>query len=311
MSRDPLWYRLVDDAAVFPPGNTPWPQALAEHRGHRRVGYGEMVGPLLVPALRADEFLAALAAEGAEAVADDPLLVGLIGPVDALVPALALLTLHAPRAEVVAVEVPPVPPDDLGAAVAALVALGVPAVWCEVPWGATGVSAVDALGVIAPEGGSVRVGAKLRTGGTTADAATPVDDLARFLRATVAAGMPFKLTAGLHHAVRGPDRVTGGTTHGVLNVVAATDAVLESADESAVHALLAETDGAVLADQVRALPAGRRRRVREAWASFGCCGVTDPLRELAALQVLAADGLDPPTTAVLHAVPAPLPEEVP
>src|SRR4051794_14674738 len=41
---------LVDDAAVFPPGNPPLPIALAEHRGHRDAPYGACVGPLLVRA---------------------------------------------------------------------------------------------------------------------------------------------------------------------------------------------------------------------------------------------------------------------
>ena len=41
---------LVDDAAVFPPGSAPLPEAVAAHRDHRTAWYADMVGPLLVPA---------------------------------------------------------------------------------------------------------------------------------------------------------------------------------------------------------------------------------------------------------------------
>src|SRR5258706_15580954 len=45
-----LLARLVDDAAVFPPGNAPLPEAVAAHHGHRAAWYADLVGPLLVPA---------------------------------------------------------------------------------------------------------------------------------------------------------------------------------------------------------------------------------------------------------------------
>ncbi len=183
--------------------------------------------------------------------------------------------------------------------------------WCEVPWGAAGLESVATLACWRAEssGGDVtRLGAKLRTGGTTPEAAVPVDALAAFLRACVSSDVPFKLTAGLHHAVRGPDPVTGGTTHGVLNVVAAVDALLRGADDSAISDLLSVTEPAGLVPAVTAIPDDRREAVRRCWASFGCCGVTDPLRELAALAMLPSDGLVAPmaTTAT-----APLTEEVP
>jgi len=47
-----LFEGLVDDAAVFPPGNAPLAEALRLHREHRGSGYAAFVGPLLVPAGR-------------------------------------------------------------------------------------------------------------------------------------------------------------------------------------------------------------------------------------------------------------------
>ncbi len=304
MSRDPLWRRLVDDAAVFPPGNAPWSRALPDHRAHRISPYGPMVGPLLVPAKQASAIVAALGSSA------DPLEIGLIGPVDAIAAARDELQQSSSPVEVVAAEIPPVGADELASTVTAAQRLDVPALWFEVPWGEAGVDAVAAL---ATASSHVRVGrspfgAKLRTGGTTAAAVVPIEDLALFLRACTSSGVPFKLTAGLHHAVRGEDPVTGGITHGVLNVVAAVDALLRGAEDSAVKDLLSLTDPSGLVPAVTAIPDQGRRTVRQHWASFGCCGVADPLRELADLGVLPADGLTGPSRAT---VPAPLTEEVP
>jgi hypothetical protein len=47
---------LVDDAAIFPPGNAPLEEALAAHRQHRSAPYADLVGPFVV----ADRDLAAL-----------------------------------------------------------------------------------------------------------------------------------------------------------------------------------------------------------------------------------------------------------
>jgi hypothetical protein len=41
---------LLDDAAVFPPGNLPLAEAVNAHHGHRRSAYAELVGPLVLPA---------------------------------------------------------------------------------------------------------------------------------------------------------------------------------------------------------------------------------------------------------------------
>ena len=35
---------LVDDAAIFPPGNVPLDQAVKEHREHREAPYAALVG---------------------------------------------------------------------------------------------------------------------------------------------------------------------------------------------------------------------------------------------------------------------------
>src|SRR5690606_25148220 len=51
----PLFHRLVDDAALFPPSSTPMIDAVAAHYRHRDAWYSSLVGPFLCPASRLAE----------------------------------------------------------------------------------------------------------------------------------------------------------------------------------------------------------------------------------------------------------------
>jgi len=39
---------LLDDAAVFPPGNAPVPSAVREHRRHHQSWYAELIAPFVL-----------------------------------------------------------------------------------------------------------------------------------------------------------------------------------------------------------------------------------------------------------------------
>src|SRR5689334_3493798 len=62
---------LLDDAAVFPPGNAPLPDAVAAHREYRAAWYAPMVGPLLLPP------------EDVDAAPED-IAIGVVGPREAV-----------------------------------------------------------------------------------------------------------------------------------------------------------------------------------------------------------------------------------
>lgn len=283
MSTEPaipvLFRGLVDDAALFPPGDAPMPVAVAEHRHHRTTPYSAFVGPLLLPASRWRE----LAAELGDV--DDPLDVGLIGPADAVLATAPVV--HAdPRVELRQVECPLPTPADVADTAHRMDTLDVDDldVYLEVPrvpgW-------LDAVGVLGKLPTRHPVGAKLRTGGLAADAFPSVAELADFVAACLAAEVRFKLTAGLHNAVRHTDPSTGFAYHGYLNALAAVCRGW-SDDARGIVAAVGAGDAAPLVAAVRPLLADETAagEVRARFASYGSCSVVEPLTDLVGLGLL-------------------------
>jgi hypothetical protein len=267
-----LFAGLFDDAALFPPGNAPMAAALADHGRHRSAPYAGFIGPFLCPTTRVAELLETLPA-------DQRLAVSLVVDDSPAVTAEALRAATADeRILLVAVEASHARLGHDAATVGATVRR-MPSVtgYLEVDPSDLGLS----LDLVAPSGGWQA--AKYRTGGTTADAFPTEQALADFLVATVERGLPFKLTAGLHHVVRHTDPDTGFENHGVLNVLVATADALAREDLGIVVATLAERDVDRLVDRVRSWSELDCLAVRGSVRSIGCCAVTEPIDELDAL----------------------------
>jgi hypothetical protein len=141
------------------------------------------------------------------------------------------------------------------------------------------------------------VRAKARAGGVTPDAFPGAADLARFVVACAEAGVPFKATAGLHHAMRGEHRLTyddgapRGTMFGFLNVRLAAALAREGAPAADLEPLLEERSAsAIVFDGEGATWRERRitttslaRARREGLTAIGSCSFTEPVEELKAL----------------------------
>lgn len=266
-----LFTRLVDDAALFPPGNASLPMAVPSYFGYRHAPYGEYVGRFCCPASRLPELVAELPGR-------PPLELGLIADTDlaGLVAALSIVD-SEPGLRLGAVEVA-LAGEELAAAARCTVAAlppGLPA-FVEIPRGTGWQGALDVLS-------GDRVGAKLRTGGLTAPAVPSVAELAAFLLACAERALPFKCTAGLHHPVRHTDPATGAIQHGFLNVLLATHAALTGGD---VAAVLSAPDGPELATECRQLSDTDAVRLRAAFRCFGSCSIVEPMAELTALGLL-------------------------
>ena len=247
-------------------------EAVDAHRARRLGPYASAVGPLLVRAQQVAEVVAA-------ARAGDDLQIGLVASPEGGLVELAyardvLLDLED-AAALTQVEIAlPTDIDPAAAAAALLDGLAFSAqAYVEVPrvpgW-------QGALDVLAADGVER---AKFRTGGTTPAAHPSEQELATFVHACVARALAFKLTAGLHHAVRSTT-ADGFEQHGVLNVLAAVALAQDGAEPGDLAVVLATRDPEPLLEVVTDADP---KRIRRSFTSFGCCGVTEPLDELAAL----------------------------
>jgi hypothetical protein len=125
---------------------------------------------------------------------------------------------------------------------------------------------------------------KFRTGGLETQAFPSTRALGAAIDAALDRELPFKCTAGLHHAVRHRAADTGYDHHGFLNVLLATRAALDGDD---VTAALEEADAQVVVSRLREVGSDALTRARRWFTSFGCCGVTDPYDELGKLGLLS------------------------
>lgn len=268
-----LFTGLIDDAAVFPPGNSPLPVAVTDHLARQGLPISPYVGPLLVPA--------ACAVEAADLAAGRPIRLGLIvrpgSPVEPLHEALDALADRA-HVTVAGVEVGWSPDW------ASLLARGVP-LTVETPRDPFD-AALDDVAAAYRDGAPVQ--AKFRTGATPVWPWPGEAELAAFVVGCVERSMPFKLTGGLHHALRAEHGTPGDPDpqHGLLDVVLAVHDALGGAEAEVVAARLAVRDGAALASATAALTEADVGAVRGAFTAYGCCTVTDPIGELADLGLL-------------------------
>jgi hypothetical protein len=142
--------------------------------------------------------------------------------------------------------------------------------------------------------------AKIRTGGTKASAYPRLQQVARFISTCASAGVPFKATAGLHHALRGVYPMTAAQRgphvpmHGFLNVFLAAAAIKAGAVELQIPEILALRVGEAFAfhkDGVTLrnikLNNQQLRETREQLAlAFGSCSFEGPVHDLEALGLL-------------------------
>lgn len=260
---------LIDDAAVFPPGNAPLPDAVAAHRRHRSAWYADLVGPLLVPASKLTDLPPLL--DPGESIE-----VGVTGdvPIEQLAGAAA-----DERIRVRQIEAPvarrgedPLPGLDR----LLRVARDWPQVdvYAELPltWGL--MAGLDRVAEARQDG--VRIAAKFRTGGLAAELFPTPAELAAVICACRDRQLPFKLTAGLHHAVRHTDPETGFTHHGYLNVLAAIMVAVAGGDAGEVAQRLSLVEAAPLVEAVSA----RRDEARPLWIAYGSCSIREPLDDL-------------------------------
>jgi hypothetical protein len=300
---------LVDYAGLFPPAALAMDAAVAEYARWRRSPEAFMLGRFVAPSARLEELARAAAPylpsaggdAGPLAAEADPArepwrlsaLVGLDTRADAgLID--AFNAAHAGRAVVDSVELKAASPSEAEAALAALPPTLT--AFVEVPPAA---DLPPILATLRARGAR----AKLRTGGVVPEAIPAPAVVARFIAACASAGVPFKATAGLHHAVRADHALTyeAGSTravmHGFLNVFAAATFARGGAGPAELESLLKEEDASAFRldehglawRRLEASTAELAEARRDFAGSFGSCSFAEPVADLRALGLLGAE----------------------
>ena len=260
--RSPLLEGLIDYAGVFPPASLSLADARREYESVRAGEHRWVVGPMLVLA----------------SSLDDPVLSGMdehhLGAVADEVPSRRVA--QAERTV-----------DADGASTAVRQLQEVTSVVYLESQDPTDLDLLEPIATARAVGVDVR--AKIRTGGTTADAFPSPAEVAVFIGACVARGLPFKATAGLHHPVRTASSVEGATEHGFLNMLAATRCALAGDLEATLAALETTEPDDIDAETATYRGVGAELEadeVRGTLRSIGSCSVDEPTGYLADLGLL-------------------------
>jgi hypothetical protein len=290
--------RLIDYAGLFPPAKLDMATAVSNYARYLAGEDSWMLGRLIVPAARLDEFEQEAQAAMRQSAADET------GPwsISALVAAAGSAELEADIARVDAfnqkheddddnlavIDAIELKADTPGAIDSALDQIGPHFAFFEVPLTSDPKPLIEAM---AGEG----CGAKVRCGGVTADAIPSSAQLAHFIHCCAAAGVSFKATAGMHHPLRHRAETLNADEHGFLNVfIASALALTDELSERDIKAILEEQsldaftiDEEAIRWRNHALRSENIQDVREEFAvSFGSCSFDEPREELRSLGVL-------------------------
>jgi hypothetical protein len=262
-----LFGALIDHAALFPPASLDMPTAIAADRAARASEHAWILDRFICPASKLGELpreapRLSVVLDGGEGDLEAVHEAGVAGRV----------------VELVEARIDPAWIPDTQELVRSKLGEGLRAFWELAP----GRGLRGAVAAVR----EARAGAKIRCGGATVP---PVEAVAEFIAACRDAAVPFKATAGLHHAIR------AGEAHGFLNLLAA--AVFAHADGLTAEELvplLAEEDAAAFTVDADGLAVHGHRADAEAIAearrdlfvAYGSCSFDEPVADLVALGVV-------------------------
>ena len=286
---------LIDYAGLFPPASLDMQSAVDEFRRNSHGDDSHILSRFVLPLARLEEFIQAAKTVRGNVTDDSRWHLSVIAGQDVNATVERLLKFNRAESRNAArlavcdcIEVPAASADEIRNILASVP--GFFQLYIEIPLN------VDAPGLIAALAGT-RAAAKMRTGGVVASAIPESPEVIRFMRACNEHGVPFKATAGLHHAMRGSYPLTyesdaaTGNMFGYLNVFLAaafmkaglSDAELMSIlDETSSDAFVFEENGVTWHNYT--VSAEALADIRENFArSFGSCSFTEPVAEAKAL----------------------------
>jgi hypothetical protein len=288
----PFLSAIVDYAGLFPPASLDMRAAVNSYAKYLDGEESDLLGRFVLPVGRLDEFAAE--AEALIARNGEPWQLSAIAS-RSLSETRTLIehfnAAHTRRAVCDTVEMTVTSHDDVRNAAAEFpeeIAL-----FLEVPIVADPVYLITEIA-------ETSASAKIRTGGIVESAVPSPDQVLRFISTCVEQGVPFKATAGLHHAIRGmypltyePDAPTA-MLFGYLNIFFASAFSAAGSSEGAVLGALEETNPAAFKVdetgvwwQDHVVVHEQLTVVRQAVAtSFGSCSFIEPVAEARNLNLI-------------------------
>ena len=288
-----LLAEIVDYAGLFPPAQLSMPDAVANYAKYKQSDFNAMLGRFIVPTARLEEFvdaaknhfsggadvwkLSVLASEDVDEMIQkiedfNDRFAGF-----AVCDALEIKAENGAEIENINESLPP----ELNT-------------YFEI---STNENLADSVATLA----ICRRRAKIRTGGVVQSAFPQSKQITRFMKTCLAANVPFKATAGLHHPLRCAKPLTyekdaeTGTMHGFLNVFLAAAFLLQEMPPAVLRELIEdnqaenfrfEDDGVFWREDYFASTAQLKILRAKGIISFGSCSFDEPVEDLRALGFL-------------------------
>ncbi|WET83426.1 hypothetical protein P3102_00755 [Amycolatopsis sp. QT-25] len=272
----PLFARLVDDSALFPPGEASMPEALRAYFASRAGEHSGVLGVFLCQASRLPELITELI----KIKPKEPLPLSLI--IDTGLGGVPkAISIVESRSEILALRMVEMPaPSDVDEVWLERVSEFVPEDVIRVVEPRRGVGWLDGVRKVIEHGSWP----KIRCGGKAGENFPSVDEVADFLAVVSgSSGASFKATNSLHRAVRHTEESSGFTHHGFLNLIVASARCLSGGD---VRAALESTDGAALAAEAKGMSEPAAKAVRGLFASYAAASFDEPVADLGELGLL-------------------------
>jgi hypothetical protein len=288
-----LLSEIIDYAGLFPPSALSMPEAVLNYAAYKNSNYKWMLGRFVVPANRLGEF--SESAHDFFSRDSEPWKLSVLGGED-IYETVRLIedfnARYAPRAVCDSLEV-----KANTSFLINKIAEAIPpnlATYFEIPLRE---DLADLFSTVAIR----KQRAKIRTGGVTADAFPTAAQITRFMRICLAANVPFKATAGLHHPIRCLKPLTyekdapEDMMNGFLNVFLAAGFLKQNYKSSSIHKILEDEqaenftfeDDGVLWRQKHFLSTAQLKTLREKnIISFGSCSFDEPIKDLQEIGIL-------------------------
>lgn len=288
-----LLSEIIDYAGLFPPSQATMSEAVSNFAAYRNSGYQWMLGRFVTPVARLDEFLES--ADGLIAQGNEPWRLSVLAGEDINETLKKIKLFNEQNASSVVCDALEVKANTISKIENTVKSLpeNITA-YFEI---STGENFADLVSTLALRGQR----AKIRTGGTVREDFPPSREIIRFVRTCIAANVPFKATAGLHHPMRCFRPLTyaanapQGTMHGFLNMLIMTGFARESFRPLLLEQIMEEEfeevftfrDNGVTWRNAHFLSNSHIERLRsQGMNAFGSCSFDEPVADLQSMGLL-------------------------